>query len=480
DIRSTTANDLYLGANNARKLSIKSGGNVGVNTTAPNYQLDVNGSFNSTSFYINGAQVTATATDLNGVTGYGTYLTGITAGSVAASKAMVTDANSVIEFGSGSATTNQIKYFSSTSLRDSIRVYRVDDSSPLTIGTQIDGSSSTNRTCPILNLVSSIDPTAQVGGVSATSADLFNINWNDKPSVGFTSQTHRFCFNVGNTQPYKSGYSHTYALATSADAFAINVAGSSPTPTSACLYLVSDTINKLMFNTNTPYSSSYDAAPITLNSGNIYIKCSNALNDGTTSFDMPLYVESSNATPVSFAFQLSNGANTTSTNSAYMGTVSSNDFVIMTGNSRKMTVTSAGRVGIGTSEPNAILDVSGSVSSTLDISATGVAYFLKSGGLISTIGNGVYTTSDQRIKKDFAELDDSVVDGMLNVQQVRTIRHRFNLVTKHKISSRMDCLTASITSMLMTCPLKMQLLIWRTFNSALTTARWCAYCTKSC
>ncbi|DBA00546.1 TPA: hypothetical protein N0F65_006450 [Lagenidium giganteum] len=129
---------------------------------------------------------------------------------------MVTNANSVIQFGSGSAATNQIKYFSSTSLRDRLRVYRVDDSSSLTIGTQIDGSSSTNRTYPILNLVSSIDPTAQVDGVSATSADLFNINWNDKPS------------------PYKSGYPHTYALAT--------------TPTSACLYLVSDTINKMMFN----------------------------------------------------------------------------------------------------------------------------------------------------------------------------------------------------------------------------------------
>ncbi|ETI36606.1 hypothetical protein F443_17298, partial [Phytophthora nicotianae P1569] len=128
-----------------------------------------------------GTLITASATDLNGVTGYGTYLSGITPGSVAASKAMVTNANSVIQFGSGSATTNQIKYFASTSLRDSIRVYRVDDSSPLMIGTQIDESASTNRTYPILNIVSSIDPTAQVGGVSATSADLFNINWNDKP-----------------------------------------------------------------------------------------------------------------------------------------------------------------------------------------------------------------------------------------------------------------------------------------------------------
>ncbi|GMF64710.1 unnamed protein product [Phytophthora lilii] len=303
----------------------------------------------------------------------------------------------------------------------------VDDSSPLTIGTQIDGSSSTNRTYPILNLVSSIDASAQVGGVSATSADLFNISWNDKPSVGFTSQTHRFCFNIGNTQPYKSGYPHTYTLATSADAFAINVAGSSPTPSAACLYLVSDTINKMMYNTNTPYSSSYGTAPITLNQGNMYIKCSNALNDGTTSFDMPLYVESSNSTPVSLAFQLSNGVNTTSTNSAYMGTVSSNDFVIMTGNSRKMTITSAGRVGIGVSSPSTILHVSGTVLNTFNVGGSLYALGGSTAYTTSQLGpvtvsvsamfsgpiqcSSIYCTSDRRVKENIELLDESYCDN---------------------------------------------------------------------
>ncbi|DBA01711.1 TPA: LOW QUALITY PROTEIN: hypothetical protein N0F65_010362 [Lagenidium giganteum] len=370
DLKTTTANDLFLGANNARK--------------SPSNLAETLASI----------QLLQTISLI------------LSPGSVAASKAMVTNANSVIQFGSGTSTTTQIKYFANTSLRDSIRMYRVDDSSPLIIGTQIDGSTSTNRTYPILNLISSIDATAQVGGVSATSADLLTINWNDKPSVGFTSQTHRLCFNIGNTQPYKSGFPHTYALATSADAFAINLA-------------------------NTPYSSSYGTAPITLNQGNMYIKCSSALSDGTTNFNMPLYVESSNATPVSFAFHLSNGANTTSTNAAYMGTVSNNDLRLMTNNGTKVTVTNAGRVGI-----DQMQFLNGSVTSTIDVSALGVAYFLKSGGLISTIGplssidvsvkasnailagNGVYTTSDQRIKKDFVKLDDSIVNGMLKVEPV--------------------------------------------------------------
>ncbi|KAF1787601.1 hypothetical protein GQ600_26288 [Phytophthora cactorum] len=364
DLRTTTANDLYFGANNTRRLAINQVA-MSASITSPSYQLDVSGSFSSTSFYMNGTLVTTTASDLNGISGYGTYLSGIMPGTVSASKAMVTNSNSVIQFRSGSATTNQMTFFANTSLRDSIRVYRVDDSGPLTIGTQIDGSASTNRTYPILNLVSSIDPTAQVGGVSATSADLFNINWNDKPSVGFTSQTHRFCFNVGNSQPYKTGYPHTFALATSADAICLNPTGSTATPSSGgCLYLVNDTTPKLLFNTNTAYSSSLGTAPITLQQGNMYIRCTNAFNDGSTAFDTAALFESSNVgAPIAFAFQLSNGSSGTSTNSAYMGTVSNNDFVIMTNNSRKVTLTAAGRLDIGLSAPSAQLDVSGSVSS---------------------------------------------------------------------------------------------------------------------
>ncbi|KAL7685914.1 hypothetical protein Plhal304r1_c029g0096221 [Plasmopara halstedii] len=100
---------------------------------------------------MNGTLITASATGLIRVTGYGTYLSGITPVSVVPSKAMVTNANSAIQFGLGSATTNQIKYFASTSLRDSIRVHLVDDSSPLTSGTRIDRSASTNRIYSILN-----------------------------------------------------------------------------------------------------------------------------------------------------------------------------------------------------------------------------------------------------------------------------------------------------------------------------------------
>lgn len=260
-------------------------------------------------------------------------------------------------------------------MRDSIRVYRVDDSSPLTIGTQIDGSASTNRTYSILNLVSSIDPTAQVG-VFQQPAQIFLISTlTTKPSVGFISQTHRFCFNVGNSQPYKTGYPHTFALATSADAICLNPNGSSAAPSSGeCLYLVNDTTPKLLFNTNTPYSSSLGTAPVTVMQRNMYIRCMNAFNDGSTAFDTAMLLESSNSgAPISYAFHLSNGSSGTSTDGAYMGMVGSNDLVFMTGNSTKMTLTAVGSLGIGMSAPSAQLEVYGSVSKTVDVGSTGVA-----------------------------------------------------------------------------------------------------------
>lgn len=107
----------------------------------------------------------------------------------------------------------------------------------------------------------------------------------------------------------------------------------------------------MIFNTNTPYTSSFGTAPLTLNSGNVYIKASNALNDGTANYDMPIFMESSNATPIGFGLQMNNATSATSTNSAYFGTTTGNDLVMMTANTRRLTITSTGRVGIGTGSP---------------------------------------------------------------------------------------------------------------------------------
>ncbi|GMF24760.1 unnamed protein product [Phytophthora lilii] len=216
----------------------------------------------------------------------------ITLGTFQASKSMALDSSGVGLMLLGTSSTNNLRFYGGTANRETMNIYRVSDTNGLVIASRTT-SASNNKTYPLLNLISTDNPSSFVEGVSATSADLFNINWNDKPSVGFTSQTH------------------------------------------------------------------------------------------------------------------------------------------------KVTVSSAGRVGIRTGSPSAILDVSGSVSSTKDIAGSGVAYFLRSGGLVSTIGPlssiavsikassamlagaGFYTTSDKRIKTNIQPIDKSVGDSILDLNPVQ-------------------------------------------------------------
>jgi hypothetical protein len=211
----------------------------------------------------------------------------------------------------GTSDTNCLRFYGSTLNRETMNIYREVDTAGLVIASRTT-STSNSKVYPILRLVSTDNPSTLVAGVSAQTNDLFRIDWNDKPTGGFTSEIHRMCFDIGNTQHYKTGYPHTFGLATSADAFSISVNGSTATPSASCLYIISDTINKMLYNTNTRYTNaSWGTAPITLNQGNIYIKASNALNGNSTAFDMPLLMVSSNASPVEVAIPISNGANTT-------------------------------------------------------------------------------------------------------------------------------------------------------------------------
>ncbi|DBA01516.1 TPA: hypothetical protein N0F65_004866 [Lagenidium giganteum] len=131
---------------------------------------------------------------------------------------------------------------------------------------------------------------------------------------------------------------------------------------------------------------------------------------------MPLYVESSNASPVSFAFQLSNASNTTSTNSAYLGTVSNNDLRrLMTNNSTKVIITSSGRLGVGTTSPSCGLDIATAVN-TYSFSVVSGSTSNLGGGPVSVnmcarfrgsiwVQDKIYATSDRRLKTNISPLD---------------------------------------------------------------------------
>ncbi|GMF48332.1 unnamed protein product [Phytophthora fragariaefolia] len=145
----------------------------------------------------------------------------------------------------------------------------------------------------------------------------------------------------------------------------------------------------------------------------------------------------SNVTPAWFQIEVSNGSKTVSTSATWIGNNSDTDLRFGTNNSTYgicLGGTNRGRWGFGTTSPAYGLHNTLTVSTTIDAAGSGVAYFLKTGGLVSTLGplsaipvgigtlgailagSGVYTTSDARIKKAFTKLYDYVADAMLKVE----------------------------------------------------------------
>lgn len=329
---------------------------------------------NPTTLQLRGTTISATGTEINILSGVTAttadlnYTDITTLGTFQVSKVLTLDASGRGIMPLGTDDTNCIRYSSGTTFRETINLYRTSDTTGLIIASKTNGV-STSKSYPILRLISTSDP-ANLGtgsGVAATTNDLLRMDWNDKPTTGFTSQTHRLCFDIGNTRPYytAAGYPHTFGISTSANALSLSVNSSSAIPTSNCLYLVNDTINKLLYNTNTAYTNAdWGTANITLNEGNIFIKSSNDLNGDSTAYDMPLMMVSSHATPVAFGVEIHNGSSGTSANAAFVGTLTSNALAFMTGNNRRMTILSTGYVGIGTGTPVAPLQVSTNISYT--------------------------------------------------------------------------------------------------------------------
>ncbi|GMG16389.1 unnamed protein product [Phytophthora fragariaefolia] len=145
----------------------------------------------------------------------------------------------------------------------------------------------------------------------------------------------------------------------------------------------------------------------------------------------------SNVTPAWFQIDVSNSSRIVVTSATWIGNNSDTDHRFGTNNSTYgicLGGTNRGRWGFGTTSPAYGVHNALTVSTTHDAAGSGVAYFLKSGGLVSTLGplsaiqvgigtvgallagSGVYTTSDARIKKDWTILSDDVCDAMIQVE----------------------------------------------------------------
>jgi len=201
----------------------------------------------------------------------------------------------------------------------------------------------------------------------------------------------------------------------------------------------------MLYNTDTPYTNAtYGTANITFNDSTLYIKSSHDLNDGTANYDMPLFILSSNASPVEIAIQIHNGAKATGTNAGLIGTMTANDFAIMTNNSRRMTIKASGLIGIGTTNPAVPLHITSNSTYTWNpLNNVGITvYRLRTDSGATETAGGVavpYTNvaaifagyigceamvmqSDRRLKQDIAEVPIGRVECLYKSLSVKSYK----------------------------------------------------------
>ncbi len=328
-------------------LNILSGGNVGVGTATPAYKLDVNGSLNATSLYLNGSIVSSTSTEIN-------TLAGVTAGTATASKALIIDSSKNV-IGINSLSANIISCGTNASAGDSeLNVLNTTSNCRIRLGSAL----STNN--------------------------VMSLQWNYS-SLG--SATNFLSFD--------------------------------PYGTSGALVVTCN--NSIGINQTTP-------------TANFHVKANGTFTSG--GFEIAQRVTNSNATPIALETQFSSGAASTSTNSAYLGTTTNNDFRLMSNNATRMTITAAGRIGIGTTTPVVPLEITTFVSyntgggyaflnSVPQTGSSGAATNSYSAKFTERIlvGNEINIVSDYRIKKDIVDL--SIGECKAFILKTNPVKYKF-------------------------------------------------------
>lgn len=428
---SSTATSITLQGNTGGIFLTGASSSITVANTSASAISVVGGINTNSGYYLNGSLLTFSSLPT-------------TLGLAASSQCLSMDSNGVSRIPSGSLTTNQLKFYNNTSLRTSIRLYRASDTTPLVIADQIDGSTSTNRQYPIVSVISCVNTSQPVAGISATTASLMNVQMND---INFGTINYDVGFSVGYTQPYATGYPNTQTIMT--NAVALNISANSTNPlASTGNFLINGNTSTYLMNTLTPISG----FNLTLNgsaciSGNLratgYLQIGSSTDTSRLISALNSSMGTSTSAYVCFG-QSASAANQAELSFYYAGSgSSSNRFDIGFYGGVVASFVQSGRFAIGSTSPRAPLDVVSTVSYQAQPN-TGIQYGLltaasntfPTGPSASYNTSAVFTgalvvasisvISDRRLKRDIEDIPSVAIDAFEKLD-AKVYRYKSNL-----------------------------------------------------
>lgn len=398
---------------NLRNLSITGAFIASTSIASPSIITD--------SINLAGTAITATGTELN-------YNDITTLGVQQASKVLTSDSNGVTKFTSGSNTTNQLKFFSDTANRDSIRIFRASDTTSLIIGSSMDSGTSTNKTWPLLELISGLDNTG-IDIVSATSQPIFKV------TAKLTSYG-TFNFEVGHVfgTPWAGSpttWPKTMTLGSYGATEYMNIFCDSNRLSTNGNILLSSLSKDIVISGNGPKTGMVDGvsmyAPLyctrlsvgtDIDTARLANFTDSSMLTGTTRYiTFGRANSSNNQAEISYQY-----------NSAAQSILGFGHY----GQSAYFNILSNGRVGISTAAPRCNFEVNGSTSVTIATGGATYAETTKSANNFSLIGPASYSLSayfssavammscvihsDKRLKENIKPIPLDFCKNLLNIQ----------------------------------------------------------------
>ena len=359
---STTDGNLYFYTVNGERMRINSAGNIGIGTSAPSYLLDVNGSINSTSLYINGTVITATATELN-------YTDITTIGTAQASKALIVDANKdIISIRNLTATnlTGTIQTASQTNITSVGTLTGLTSSGQISI---TNNTSSTNASTGALIVTGGIGNSGNINSGQIIKCGINNTSYN-------TIGTGGAYFQTGNSTITNSGATSSSTIATAVfSSFARPTLAATNTlvitTNASTIYIENEPLN----GTNMTLSNSY---ALWVNAGKVLLGTGfGSTNKSIATLTINADTLRSNTEGLEHGLLIS-GGNTIANTCLYMGADNTNSVSYIQSskvgaNLPLILNNRGGNVGIGLNSPSYTLDVAGDINLTGSLRFSGTA-----------------------------------------------------------------------------------------------------------